>query len=127
MCRYHLMSHNSPRKVMKTFPQTVVVNNLYNTNANVNTLLAPTPVLSFPASTYILKVGFDTFENPVAKPVASMFSFTLQVKIEGYRRTRHTRVFLCASSPNESSREALDWCLEYLVQEGDELVFKRCR
>src|SRR6266511_4134920 len=42
---------------------------------------------------YTHKVSFDTFENPAA----SMFSFTLQVKTEGYRRTRNTRVFLCAS------------------------------
>ena len=54
-----------------------------------------------------------------------MFSFTLQVKSDGYRRTRSTRVFLCASSPDESGREALDWCLEALVQDGDELIVCR--
>ena len=71
--------------------------------------------------TYTPKVSFDTFENPVA----SMFSFTLQVKSEGYRRTRNTRVFLCASSPDESGRVALEWSLESLVQEGDELIVFR--
>lgn len=35
------------------------------------------------------------------------------------------RVFLCASSPDESGREALDWALENLVQDGDELVVYR--
>ncbi|KIM36388.1 hypothetical protein M413DRAFT_449259 [Hebeloma cylindrosporum] len=70
---------------------------------------------------YTPKVSFDTFENPVA----SMFSFTLQVKSEGYLRTRNTRVFLCASSPDESGREALEWSLEYLVQDGDELIVFR--
>lgn len=54
-----------------------------------------------------------------------MFNFTLQVKSEGYRRTRNTRVFLCASSPDESGREALEWSLESLVQEGDELIVFR--
>jgi hypothetical protein len=76
---------------------------------------------SSPTPTYTPKVSFDTFENPVA----SMFSFTLQVKSEGYRRTRNTRVFLCASSPDESGREALEWSLESLVQEGDELIVFR--
>ena len=76
---------------------------------------------SSPAPTYTPKVSFDTFENPVA----SMFSFTLQVKSEGYRRNRNTRVFLCASSPDESGREALEWSLESLVQEGDELIVFR--
>ncbi|KAJ7808042.1 hypothetical protein B0H13DRAFT_2221525 [Mycena leptocephala] len=70
---------------------------------------------------YTPKVSFDTFENPVA----SMFSFTLQVKSAGYARTRSTRVFLCAAGPDESGREALDWSLESLVQDGDELVVCR--
>ncbi|KAF7289177.1 Usp domain-containing protein [Mycena indigotica] len=70
---------------------------------------------------YTQKVSFDTFENPVA----SMFSFTLRVKSEGYAHTRNTRVFLCAAGPDESGREALDWSLEGLVQDGDELIVCR--
>lgn len=70
---------------------------------------------------YTPKVSFDTFENPIA----SMFSFTLQVKSAGYKRTRNTRVYLCAASPDESGQEALDWCLESLVQDGDELIVFR--
>ncbi|KAF9484308.1 hypothetical protein BDN70DRAFT_891133 [Pholiota conissans] len=89
-----------------------------------NGLLSP-PVLGHhlhgASPTYTPKVSFDTFENPVA----SMFSFTLQAKTDGYKRTRNTRVFLCASSPDESGREALDWCLESLVQDGDELIVFR--
>jgi len=54
-----------------------------------------------------------------------MFSFTLQVKAEGYKRSRNTRVYLCASSPDESGSEALEWCLESLVQDGDELIIFR--
>jgi hypothetical protein len=67
------------------------------------------------------KVSFDTFENPAA----SMFFFTLCVKSDGYRRTRSTRVFLCAAGADESGREALDWSLESLVQDGDELIVFR--
>lgn len=70
---------------------------------------------------YTPKVSFDTFENPAA----SMFSFTLHVQSDGYTRNRSTRVFLCASSPDESGREALEWVLECLVQDGDELVVFR--
>jgi hypothetical protein len=54
-----------------------------------------------------------------------MFSFTLQVKSDGYDRTPSTRVFLCASSPDESGRHALDWAIEGLVQDGDELIVFR--
>ncbi|KAJ7165548.1 hypothetical protein C8R43DRAFT_878116 [Mycena crocata] len=74
-----------------------------------------------PSGGYTPKVSFDTFENPVA----SMFSFTLQVKSAGYARSRSTRVFLCAAGPDESGREALDWSLEALVQDGDELIVCR--
>ncbi|OBZ76756.1 Universal stress protein A family protein C25B2.10 [Grifola frondosa] len=70
---------------------------------------------------YMPKVSFDTLENPQA----SMFSYTLHVQSEGYARTRSTRVFLCASSPDESGRHALDWALECLVQDGDELIVFR--
>jgi nucleotide-binding universal stress UspA family protein len=54
-----------------------------------------------------------------------MFSFTLQAKSDGYERSPSTRVFLCASSPDESGRQALDWTIESLVQDGDELVVFR--
>ncbi|KAH6877411.1 universal stress protein family domain-containing protein [Coprinopsis sp. MPI-PUGE-AT-0042] len=70
---------------------------------------------------YTPKVSFDTFENPQA----SMFSFTLQVKSAGYKRTRTTRVYLCAAGPDESGQEALDWALESLAQDGDEVIVFR--
>ncbi|KAI9056472.1 hypothetical protein FKP32DRAFT_1599208 [Trametes sanguinea] len=73
------------------------------------------------AQGYTPKVSFDTLENPQA----SMFSYTLHVQSEGYARSRSTRVFLCASSPDESGRQALEWCLESLVQDGDEVVVFR--
>jgi hypothetical protein len=54
-----------------------------------------------------------------------MFSFTLQAKSDGYDRSPSTRVFLCASSPDNSGRQALDWTIESLAQDGDELVVFR--
>lgn len=70
---------------------------------------------------YTSKVGFDTFEDPQA----SMFSYTLHVQSEGYSRTKRTRVFLCATSPDESGTQALEWALEGLVQDGDEFIVFR--
>lgn len=67
------------------------------------------------------KVGFDTFKDPQA----SMFSYTLHVQSDGYARSKHTRVYLCAASSDESGTQALDWALENLAQEGDELVVFR--
>lgn len=95
-------------------------------------LASPTPLpasvslLSSAGATsprYTPKVSFDTFDNNPNDN--AMFSFTLQVKSDGYKRLRTTRVFLCAASPDESGSEALDWCLESLVQDGDELVVLR--
>ena len=112
------------RSISSLLPSTSSQSNNASLNVNTQNLSQHGPVhhnFSSPTPTYTPKVSFDTFENPVA----SMFSFTLQVKSEGYRRTRNTRVFLCASSPDESGREALEWCLESLVQEGDELIVFR--
>ncbi|KZT64452.1 hypothetical protein DAEQUDRAFT_747442 [Daedalea quercina L-15889] len=85
----------------------------------VSPLSTPIPLVA--AQGYTPKVSFDTLENPQA----SMFSYTLHVQSDGYVRNRHTRVFLCASSPDESGRQALDWALESLVQDGDELIVFR--
>jgi len=54
-----------------------------------------------------------------------MFSFTLSAESVGYTRSLQTRVFLCAASPDESGNQALDWALDSLVQDGDELVVFR--
>lgn len=44
---------------------------------------------------------------------------------EDYVRSRETRVFLIAVSPDESGAEALDWAMENLVEDGDEVVALR--
>lgn len=54
-----------------------------------------------------------------------MFSYTLHVQNAGYARKRNTRVFLCAASPDESGNQALDFALEGLLQDGDELIVFR--
>ncbi|KAH9947854.1 hypothetical protein B0H21DRAFT_736638 [Amylocystis lapponica] len=79
----------------------------------------PSPLVA--AQGYTPKVSFDTLENPAA----SMFSYTLHVQSAGYARTRGTRVFLCAASHDESGSRALDWALDALVQDGDELIVFR--
>src|SRR5260221_1901710 len=102
-----------------------------NSPSPSSTILSPISVIHSPTASTIIgpnasqgytpKVSFDTFENTAA----SMFSFTLQVKSDGYERTPSTRVFLCASSADESGSHALDWTIESLIQDGDELVVFR--
>ncbi|KZP27665.1 adenine nucleotide alpha hydrolases-like protein [Athelia psychrophila] len=78
----------------------------------------------FAGAGYTPKVSFDTFENP--NSISSyMFSYTLHVQSAGYARTRATRVFLCAASSDESGSQALDWALDALARDGDELIVLR--
>ncbi|KAG6918302.1 hypothetical protein DXG01_015394 [Tephrocybe rancida] len=123
-------SSSSSLSAVSTSPGTLSTSALHTPNqshppAGASILLSPQTHPHHPHAPatpgYTSKVSFDTFENKSA----SMFSFTLQVKSEGYVRTRSTRVFLCASSQDESGREALDWSLESLVQDGDELIVLR--
>lgn len=53
------------------------------------------------------------------------FSFTLQVKSRGYLRTKNTRTFMCAVDNNSHSERALEWLMENLVEDGDEIVAVR--
>jgi len=54
-----------------------------------------------------------------------MFSFTLKATTSDYKKSRNTRAYLCASSPDPSGAEALDWAMDSLVQDGDELIVVR--
>lgn len=45
-----------------------------------------------------------------------------QAKSDGYKRSRSTRVFAIAASPDESGEDALDWLMNELAEDGDEIV-----
>ncbi|KZO94764.1 hypothetical protein CALVIDRAFT_538870 [Calocera viscosa TUFC12733] len=77
--------------------------------------------MTTPLQGYKNRVGFDTF----GETTTELFSYTLQAKSDNYEKTRKTRIYLCAASPDESGQEALDWALEWLVQDDDELVVLR--
>jgi hypothetical protein len=111
-----LLKPISKSSTMSSSPSSSTINNAPPTGHFITSSSPP-----IAGTGYTPKVSFDTFENPAA----SMFSFTLQVKSDGYSRTRNTRVFLCASSPDESGSQALDWALDALVQDGDELIVFR--
>ena len=69
-------------------------------------------------------VGFDTMPD-AEDTVSRSASYTLQVKSVGYARTKHTRTFMCAVDATESSERALEWIMENLVDDGDEIVAVR--
>lgn len=66
-------------------------------------------------------VSFDTFDNRNA----AEFSLTLNYKHKGYRSRRRSRTYLCGTDQNEYSEFALEWLLDELVNDGDEIVCLR--
>ncbi|KAJ5614247.1 hypothetical protein N7528_007901 [Penicillium herquei] len=74
-----------------------------------------------PPKTYERGVSFDTFDNRDAAD----FSLTLNYKHKGYQSTRRSRTFLCGTDQNDYSEFALEWMLEELVDDGDEIVCLR--
>lgn len=66
-------------------------------------------------------VSFDTFSNPSA----SDFSLTLNRKHRDYVYTKRSRTFLCGTDTNEYSDTALEWLIDELVDDGDEVVCLR--
>lgn len=79
-------------------------------------LSSPPPPAQFRPS-----VSFDTFSNPSA----SDFSLTLNRKHKDYVYTKRSRTFLCGTDTNEYSDTALEWLIDELVDDGDEVVCLR--
>lgn len=72
-------------------------------------------------STYQRGVSFDTFDNRDATD----FSFTLKYKHKNYQATRRSRTFLCGTDQNDYSEFALEWLIDELVDDGDEVICLR--
>ncbi|BEI80992.1 hypothetical protein CcaverHIS002_0201520 [Cutaneotrichosporon cavernicola] len=66
--------------------------------SNVGFPRTHTDSMSVDGGKYRKKVAFETFDDLPD----TLFTFTAQAKSEGYKRSRNTRVFLVAVSPDES-------------------------
>ncbi|EPS40439.1 hypothetical protein H072_5720 [Dactylellina haptotyla CBS 200.50] len=80
-----------------------------------------TVVVSPESRTFIKRVGFDTFGNKDATD----FALTLKSKHKDYKYGRGSRTFLCGTDQNDYSTIALEWLLEELVDDNDEIVCLR--
>ncbi|KAJ4993877.1 universal stress protein family [Stagonosporopsis vannaccii] len=69
------------------------------------------------------RVSFDTFDKPADFIEES--SFTLIAKHKDYEYTKRSRTFLCGFDENEYSTYALQWLIDELVDDGDEIVCLR--
>lgn len=85
-----------------------VVSRLANTDSLVTSQFKP-------------RVSFDTFDNRDA----SDFSLTLSCKHREYEYTKRSRTFLCGTDTNDYSDTALEWLIDELVDDGDEVVCLR--
>ena len=74
-----------------------------------------------PPSNYHRGVSFDTFDNKEA----STESFTLMYKHRDYANTSRSRTFLCGTDAKDYSEYALEWMIDELVDDGDEIVCLR--
>ncbi|KAF8466405.1 hypothetical protein BDZ91DRAFT_629105, partial [Kalaharituber pfeilii] len=71
--------------------------------------------------TFLKRVSFDTFDNKDATD----FSLTLKAKHKDYTYSRRSRTFLCGTDQNDYSEFALEWLIDELVDDGDEIVCLR--
>ncbi|KAF2191313.1 adenine nucleotide alpha hydrolases-like protein [Zopfia rhizophila CBS 207.26] len=69
------------------------------------------------------RVSFDTFDRPA--DFIEENSFTLIAKHKDYEYTKRSRTFLCGCDDNEYSEYALQWLIDELVDDGDEIVCLR--
>ncbi|KAG5519291.1 hypothetical protein PMAC_001916 [Pneumocystis sp. 'macacae'] len=70
---------------------------------------------------FVQRVSFDTFDNRDARD----FSLALRVTHRSYCYTGRSRTFLCGIDHNEYSESALDWLIDVLVEDGDEIIALR--
>lgn len=78
---------------------------------------------SGPNSSFRPRVSFDTFDKPA--DFIEENSFTLVMKHKDYEYTKRSRTFLCGLDSNEYSEFALEWLIDELIDDGDEIVCLR--
>lgn len=78
-------------------------------------------------SSFRPRVSFDTFEKLDKKDELGTEppSFTLNQKHKDYEYNKRSRTFLCGLDSNDYSEYALEWLIDELVDDGDEIVCLR--
>lgn len=74
-----------------------------------------------PPLPYSRGISFDTFATPDAPAEA----FSIQYKHNDFAYTPRTRTFICGTDAKDYSEYALEWALDELVDDGDEIVCLR--
>jgi hypothetical protein len=71
------------------------------------------------------KVSFDNIASLSEPTERNTISFTLNAKHKGYQYKRRSRTFMVGIDENSYSDIALQWMLEELVDDGDEIICLR--
>jgi len=72
-------------------------------------------------SRYKHHISFDNFSDGTTT-TNNVVSYTLNVKHKGHQFKRQSRTFMVGIDENDYSDTALNWLLEELVDDGDEIV-----
>lgn len=67
------------------------------------------------------RVSFSTLDNEDA----NMISLTLKTKHEAYKYSRRSRSFIIGYNDDEYSKSAMEWLVETMVDDGDEIIALR--
>ncbi|KAL8901150.1 MAG: hypothetical protein Q9207_005340 [Kuettlingeria erythrocarpa] len=70
---------------------------------------------------YERRVSFNTFDNPDATDLA----FNIGLKHRNCNYTQRSRTFLCGTDDNDYSYDAVEWLIEELVEDGDDIICLR--
>jgi hypothetical protein len=74
-------------------------------------------------SVFQSRVSFDTFDKPA--DFIEDNSFALNYKHKDYEYTKRSRTFMCGYDDNGYSDYALQWLIDELVDDGDDIVCLR--
>jgi len=85
-------------------------------NSSIHRVPSPPPAIP-----YTKGVSFDTFTTPDAPAEA----FSIQYKHNDFNYTPRTRTFIVGTDAKDYSEYALEWALDELVDDGDEIVCLR--
>ena len=85
-------------------------------NSSINRAPSPPPPIP-----YTKGISFDTFTTPDAPAEA----FSIQYKHNDFNYTPRTRTFIVGTDAKDYSEYALEWTLDELVDDGDEIVCLR--
>ena len=82
-------------------------------------------VLTVPPSKFTPHVSFDNVVSDLEPTDRNPISYTLKEEHIGYHYKRQSRTFMCGINEDAYSDYALQWMLDEMVDDGDEVICLR--